>query len=42
MFVKMDDEPVDGIFARDGYIDARRFDARSVALFIADRVGRLV
>jgi hypothetical protein len=41
MFVKMDDEPVDGIFATDGYIDARRFDPRSVALFIADRVGRL-
>jgi hypothetical protein len=39
--VKMDDEPVDEIFATDGYIDARRMDPRSVAHFIAGRVGRL-
>ncbi|MBF0583327.1 MAG: TIR domain-containing protein [Magnetococcales bacterium] len=42
MFIKMDDEPVDGIFKTDGYIDGRRFRPDEIAHFIQERIEFLV
>lgn len=39
MFVRFDDTPVDGALSIDGYIDARQYDAASVARFIVERVA---
>jgi hypothetical protein len=39
MFVRFDDEAVDGVFSIDGYIDARRFSEKEVAKFIMQRLG---
>ena len=39
MFVRFDDAPVDGALSIDGYIDARQYDAASVARFIIERVA---
>jgi hypothetical protein len=41
MIVRTDDGAVDGIFETDGYLDARRFDARDLAGMIAGRVQEL-
>lgn len=41
MFVRTDDGAVDGVFATDGYIDARRHDAAALAGFIQERVQLL-
>lgn len=41
MFVRTDDGSVEGVFATDGYIDARRYDSATIAQFIAERVGLL-
>lgn len=38
MYVRMDDGAVDGVFAHDGFIDARRFSPAQIAAFIAERV----
>lgn len=38
MFVRTDDGAVEGVFAMDGYIDARRFGAADIARFIKERV----
>lgn len=38
MLIKMDDEKVDGVFATDGYIDARKYSAGEIARFIQERV----
>jgi hypothetical protein len=37
LFVKLDDGEVEGIFKTDGYIDARNFDATTIAHFIYER-----
>jgi hypothetical protein len=37
MFVKIDDGEVEGVFKTDGYIDARNFDAATIAHFIHER-----
>jgi len=41
MFVRTDDGAVEGVFATDGYIDARKYDSAAIAGFIAERVGLL-
>lgn len=41
MFIRLDDGHVDGVFKTDGYIDARQFDAASIAEFIKQRVDLL-
>lgn len=41
MFVRTDDGAVDGVFATDGYIDARQHDSAAIAQFIAERVAFL-
>jgi hypothetical protein len=41
MFVKLDDEPVEGVFATDGYVDSRAHDPRSIARFIAERTEHI-
>jgi len=41
MFVRTDDGAVDGVFATDGYIDARQFNADQIATFIEERVQLL-
>jgi hypothetical protein len=41
MFVRTDDGAVEGVFATDGYIDAKRYDSATIAQFIAERVGLL-
>ena len=38
MYVRMDDGAVEGVFAQDGFIDARRFSPAQIAAFIAERV----
>lgn len=42
MFVKLDDQPVEGVFATDGYVDSRHHDPRSIARFIAERAEHIV
>ncbi len=39
MFIRFDDEPVDGTFGIDGYIDARKYPAEQTAKFIIERVA---
>lgn len=41
MFVRTDDGVVEGVFATDGYVDARRFTPEVLARFIQERVGLL-
>lgn len=41
MFVRTDDGAVEGVFATDGYVDARRFTPEVLARFIQERVGLL-
>jgi len=41
MFVRTDDGAVEGVFATDGYVDARRFSAADIAHFIQERVQLL-
>lgn len=41
MFVRTDDGAVEGVFATDGYIDARQHDAATLARFIQERVNLL-
>lgn len=41
MFVRTDDGAVEGVFATDGYVDARRHDAAALARFIQERVQLL-
>jgi hypothetical protein len=38
MFVRLDDGAVGGIFKTDGYIDARNFEAATIAQFIYERL----
>lgn len=38
MYVRVDDGEVDGVFPRDGYIQASRFSPAQIAAFIAERV----
>jgi hypothetical protein len=38
MFIRTDDGPVEGVFANDGYVDARRFNPLELANFIKERV----
>ena len=38
MFIRTDDGAVDGVFKTDGYIDARSFDAATIAGFICQRL----
>jgi len=37
MLIKVDDEPVSGIFSTDGYIDSRRYTPDQIAQFIIER-----
>jgi len=37
MFIKVDDEPVSGVFKTDGYIDSRIFSVQEIAKFIIER-----
>lgn len=39
MLIRFDNEPVDGIFSIDGYIDGNKFSAIEVASFVADRLA---
>lgn len=41
MFVRTDDGSVEGVFATDGYVDARRHDAATLARYIQERVNLL-
>lgn len=41
MFIRTDDGQVEGVFATDGYVDARRFPAGEIARFIKQRVELL-
>ena len=41
MFVRTDDGVVEGVFATDGYVDARRHDAATLARYIQERVNLL-
>ena len=41
MFVRTDDGAVEGVFATDGYVDARRWGAADIARFIQERVELL-
>ena len=41
MFVRTDDGTVEGVFATDGYVDARRFPASELARFIKERADLL-
>jgi hypothetical protein len=41
MFVRFDNEPVDGVFSIDGYIDANTFSVKEVAKFIYERAALL-
>jgi hypothetical protein len=41
MFVRTDDGAVEGVFATDGYVDARHFAPEVLAGFIQERVGLL-
>jgi hypothetical protein len=41
MFVRTDDGAVEGVFATDGYVDARRWSAADIARFIQERVELL-
>lgn len=41
MFVRFDDEPVDGVFSIDGYIDARTYGPENVAEFVLTRLNTL-
>jgi hypothetical protein len=41
MFVRTDDGAVEGVFATDGYVDARRHGAAALAKFIQERVQLL-
>ena len=37
MFIRTDDGDVDGVFATDGYLDARKFTPAEIAVFIHER-----
>lgn len=41
MLIRFDNEPVDGIFSIDGYIDGNKFNATEVAGLIADRLASI-
>ena len=41
MFIRTDDGAVEGVFATDGYVDARKHNAASLAKFIQERVQLL-
>jgi len=41
MFIRTDDGAVEGVFATDGYVDARRFNPEMIAGFIKERVDLL-
>lgn len=41
MFVRTDDGAVEGVFATDGYVDARHHDAATLARYIQERVNLL-
>ena len=41
MFIRTDDGAVDGVFATDGYVDARQHDPARLAAFIQERVALL-
>lgn len=41
MFIRTDDGAVEGVFATDGYVDARNHDATALARFIQERVQLL-
>lgn len=41
MFVRTDDGAVEGVFATDGYVDARKHNAAALASFIQERVNLL-
>lgn len=41
MFVRTDDGAVEGVFATDGYVDARHHSSAAIAQFIAERVALL-
>jgi hypothetical protein len=41
MFVRTDDGAVEGVFATDGYVDARHHDAAALARYIQERVNLL-
>lgn len=38
MYVRLDDEPVDGVLKTDGYIDARQYTTTEIASFIRQRM----
>ncbi|WP_454717141.1 toll/interleukin-1 receptor domain-containing protein [Caulobacter segnis] len=39
MFIRTDDGAVDGVFATDGYVDARKFNPDQLAAFIQERAA---
>lgn len=39
MFVRFDDEPVEGLFSIDGYLDARTYSPENVAEFVLTRLN---
>jgi hypothetical protein len=41
MFIRTDDGAVEGVFATDGYIDARKFNSFDIASFIQERLDLL-
>ena len=41
MLIRFDDEPIDGLFGIDGYIDARKYEATSMAELVLDRASDL-
>jgi hypothetical protein len=41
MYVKMDDDKVDGVFSIDGYIDGTKHTSKEIAEFIQERVSLL-
>jgi hypothetical protein len=41
MFIKMDDEAVEGVLNTDGYIDGRKYTAHEIARFIQERLELL-
>lgn len=41
MFIRTDDGAVEGVFATDGYVDARRFSPETIAGFIKERADLL-
>ena len=42
MLIKVDDEPVSGIFSTDGYIDSRQHSPEKIAEYIIERSSQLL